>query len=219
MACRLPLRRGGCCRHVRLFAVRGVCSPERGPRPCRHAFSFNRHACPRGVPLVISYATWRTVLYGVAYPGRHGGSTRHACLGRGGQYRHVAGRGAHGRSVRHAWRTSSFPASPARHVASAFRTRGVPPFPHSRHAAGRGAWVRHAWRTLFLSYATRSLPPAPAYFLIAPPGVVRRALRPLDRVVSPVPGSASISHRRVPLTGRSPPQVSFFRGSFYFRYG
>ena len=159
MAWRLPLRRGGCCRHAGLFAVRGVCSPERGPRPCRHAFSFNRHACPRGVPLVISYATWRTVLYGVAYPGRHGGSTRHACLGRGGQHRHVPGRGAHGRPVRHAWRTSSFPVCPARHAASAFRTRGVPPF--SAQPPRGWAWRLGTPRVAYpVSFVRHALGPA-----------------------------------------------------------
>ena len=54
-----------------------------------------------------------------------------------------------GRQERHTWRTSSFPVCPARHVASAFCMRGVPPFHLTRHAAGRGAWVRHAWRTPF----------------------------------------------------------------------
>ena len=99
----------------------------------------------------------------------------------------------HGPSVRHAWRTSSFPAFPARHVASPFCMRGVPRFPLTRHAAGRGAWVRHAWRTPFFQYATHSPAPAPAYFLIPPPGLVRRVPRPPDRVACrecPCPSSS-----------------------------
>ena len=133
-AWRLPLRRGGCCRHVTSFAVRGACSPERGARPCRHAFSFNRHACSRGVPLVISYATWRTVLYGVAYPGRHGGFTRHACFGRGGQHRHVAGRGA------------PRPFSTSRVAYVVFSSVSGPP---------RGFGVLSAWRTAVSSHPPR----------------------------------------------------------------
>ena len=144
-AWRLPLRRGGRRRHVRLFAVRAVSSPQCGPRLWRHAFSSNRHAWPRGVLLAASYATWRTVLYGVAYLSPRAASTRHAGFGRGGQCRHVAGRGAswlfgtprvayvvlfglpdppRGFSVLDAWRTA-FSTHPPRRRAWRLRTPRV----------------------------------------------------------------------------------------------
>ena len=154
-AWRLALPRGGRCRHVRPFAVRGASSPQSGPRLWRHAFPSNRHACPRGVPLVASYATWRTLVYGVAYVTRRGTSTRHAGSGRGAQNRHVAGRGAswlfgtprvayvvlfgvpdppRGFSVLDAWRTA-FSTHPPRRRAWRFGTPRVAyPLVLVRHA-------------------------------------------------------------------------------------
>ena len=199
-------------------AVRAVCSPEWGDRPCRHAFSFNRHACSRGVPLLIPYATWRTVLYGVAYLGRRGASTRHACFGRGGQHRHVAGRGAP--------RPFSTP-----RVAYVVLSR-LPSTP-------RGLGLRDAWRTAVpphppRAWAWRLGTPRVAYPLF----LVRHAFVPAcpcvlsDRASGPRPASG-LSPRQgrlpsprgvhpsvlvcVPLAGRSPPQVSFFRGSLCLR--
>ena len=170
-------------------------------RPCRHAFSFNRHACSRGVPLVISYATWRTVALRRGVPGSSRWLLRrHACFGRGGQHRHVVGRGAP-RPLQYVTRgvRRPFPV-----WSGAPRGFGVPfcvayrSFPLTRHAAGRGVWVRHAWRTSFSSYATRSLPACPC--VLSDRGaaglVRRRCSSPLTRL-----GSS-------PLLGRGVASVS-----------